>query len=263
MAMTERELTPRQEAALARLKALPVPPAPIVALSLLTRPPLEYRLTSLALPFLIGAALLSLFCFCLFSLPFLKVQETWVGAVPIRSGSVVQLLTEGSQVVRLPQEGILVLQGPAVLEFRELFRRLVSGKREGDLRLKEGELFFQMDPALPKRILIQTPLMAIQVKGTRFLISHRPLQGSRLQVIDGSVWAKPLGSEKGWERVPAGMELTVTSNGEVQRKALEQKKGSVQENIPGAATPIVQNDPNHGESPDPNGLGRTLWHEEE
>ena len=258
MMMKDTELTPRQEAALARLKALPVPPAPVVDISLLVKPPVGHRFFPMGL-LLTGTALF----FCLLLLPFIKVPETWTGAMTIRSGSVIQLLTEGTQVIRLPQEGTLVLQGPAALEFRRLSRRLVSGKREGDLRLKEGELFLQMDPALPKLILIQTPLMAIQVKGTRFVIGHRPDQGSRLQVIDGSVWARLVGSQKGWERIPAGMELTVTSNGEVQRKALEPKKGSAQKNSPGITMPIVQNDPNPAERPAPSGLRRALWHEEE
>lgn len=256
--VTEKELlTPRQEEALARLRQAPVKKPPLLKGMALIKPPLLYRLIPLAGPvaglFLIAGAVL---------LPLLEIPESWGGWLPLKSGGAVELSSDRTLAMNLPQiGGVMVLQGPGRMKVNYLGRRVISGWREGRFTLTEGQLYFSAQPGAPKQILIHTPLLTIRVTGTQFLLGYQAQQGSRLVVVRGEVEARIPGGNGGeWEPVPAGMILSVTPEGAIKREVLRKELPLDDFRLPAVSRRFGSS--SAPEDAPPMNLRRLLWYEE-
>lgn len=203
------DLTVKQKRALERLKEQAIPaPAPLQPQSLVL-PPLEYRVGIWLWQFGVPA----FFLLFLSVFPWIQVPEVWSGKMDLKSGSVIQLLTQGSQTVNLPRgQGKAILEGPATLEFQRLRRHLLSGRMSGELQLMEGGLFLRAKSAIPKEILIRTPLVVVRVTGTQLFVGHDPEGGSRVLVIEGKVAVKR-DIDAAWKPLEAGKKLVVHPDG--------------------------------------------------
>ncbi len=210
LATLNMELTPHQTTALARMKATPVPPTPALKPETLVSPPAWYTLIPLS-----SLAVTALFL-CLLTTPFIKLPQTWQGLTPLKSGSILELITPGRQTIALPnRQGFLTLQGPAILEFHNLGKTLLTGRTEADLTLNFGRLHMAVNPATPKLIHLNTPLLATRITGTQLFLTHHPKTGSHLLVLEGTVEAKGLKYGSDWKSIQAGMELRVSPKGAV------------------------------------------------
>ena len=191
---------------------------------------------------------------------FSYVPETWESSFPIRSGSIIQLLTGGTQVVGLPRgQGTLTLEGPAVLAFKDLRRNRFSGRHEGSLLLDRGEFLFRAHTDSPKQLLLHTPLMTVRVTGTELVLGHHPDQGSCLCVLEGKVLVKKQGGTD-WEPVQERMQLTVTPDGKMQRQPIPNEWRVEPLPLPADSRTGFLSDKPEQESP-PGELRRFLWYE--
>lgn len=249
------DLNQRQEKALERLCQAPVPRPPLLKGVALTNPPFRYRLIPFAVP--VGLLLLSA---GVLLTPFLTLPERWGGALSLKSGQALQLSEERTLAVELPQiQGRILFQGPGRMEVKRVGRRLISGLREGKFALAEGQLYFEAEPSSPKQVLIHTPLLTIRVTGTQFLLGHQAQQGSRLVVVQGVVEVMP-GTHGEWEPIPAGMILSVTPQGLIEREMLRKELSLDDFRLPAVNRRF-------GFSPEPEevpqvDLRRLLWREE-
>lgn len=249
-------LTAKQEKALAHLRRMPVPDPPLLQKGTLLQPPWIYRL----IPFSAYAAGLFLIAGVV-SLPFLGIPESWGAALFLKSGRVVELSGDRTMALDLPQiKGRMILQGPTRVQVKSLHRRLLSGRREGEFALAEGQLYFEAEPISPKQVLIHTPLLTVRVTGTEFLLGHQVQQGSRLVVVQGDVEALPLGSRGEWEWVPAGMIFSVTPEGLIEREVLRKELPLDDFRLPAVGQRFGSSS-GPDETP-PVNLRSLLWHEE-
>lgn len=240
------DLTLRQEKALEQLKRLPVPPVPAILKASLVRAPAWVRWAPIT-AMLLAAAFAGLM---FVRLPLTEGGSHWV-------------ISEGLQTIHLPLgRTTLILQSPADLQIRRIERRLLSGRLEMDLLLKEGDLFLEADPRAPKQIFIQTPLLQVRLTGTQLLIGHRPAEGSRLVVLRGQVQVKMPNSE--WSPLPSGEELTVRSDGTAARRPVQSTFDPAELQVqphPPAAAGVEDSESgpvNRTRGP----LRRMIWHEE-
>lgn len=256
MRMQIADLNPRQEKALQRLRQAPAPRPPLLKEAALTRLPLRYRLISFAAPLglllLIAGVLLA---------PFLTLPESWGTSLSLKAGGVIQVDQEKSLALDLPQiKGLIVFQGPGQMKVERLSRCFISGRKEAEFTLQKGQLYFDADPMIPKQILIHTPLLTIRVTGTQFLLGHETEQGSRLVVVRGEVEAMPHLGSGGWEPVPAGMILSVTPQGTIERQLLKKELPLDDFRLP-VVSKRFGSSSGPEEEPSVN-LHRILWHEE-
>ena len=237
--------TPRQQQVLRALRRLPIPPPPPLAPDFLKGAPLGYRLLSHRALLFAGFVFLTLF-----SAPLLTLPENWSGTVLLKSGVPIELEPGKTAAFALPRsQGTVILQGPARLTADHLGRNLFSAQVEGTLRLDYGDLFLKAHAGIPKQIFVETPLLHVRVTGTQLLVGHRPDQGSRVRVIEGSVFVHRVGDPARWRKLSADMELAATPQGLLFRNPIH---GASRE----SGTPFSPED-------EPViSLGRTLWHEE-
>ena len=249
MEYEEKVLTPRQQEALEQLKVMPIPSAPALELALLREPPWGYRFLTPGPLLIVGMGFLLL---TLFVLPYATLPESWLGPVVLKSGSAITLAAGKNCEIQLPRsQGICILQGPAHLAIDRISRNLLTGQMEAALKLSYGDLFLKVDPAQPKRIQIQTPLLWVRITGTELLVGHRPQDGSRVWVMRGTVWMKLSTDSGNWEPLMSGMEYATTPAGSALRKSY-----SSEESFP----PLPEN--KQEEKALPLNITGLLWHEE-
>lgn len=250
-------LNRRQERLLEQMSRIPAPRPPLLRKETLIEPPWVYRLLPWAGP--MGGILLLVAGFLY--VPSLTIPESWGGSLPLRSGQMLSLPAERSQAVTLPQiQGMLILQGPGEIQVERLSRRLISGYREGAWRLTHGQLYFDAESHTPKQILIHTPLLTVRVTGTQFLLGHELERGSRLVVVRGFVEVKPWHGQSQWELLPAGVVLSMTPQGKMERQILRQEFPLDDFRLPAVARRFGSSSvPDDAKAPD---LRRLLWHEE-
>lgn len=238
----QEEMTVRQLQALRRLALTPVAASvPRIPPEALKPIPWWFRAEQAA-P-LLWAALI----FCPLLLAFVHLPQNWSGPIAVKSGTIIELATQGTHPVYLPAgKGTFLLEGPGSVEFRRIRRHLLTGRDEGTIVLREGTLWFDGRSHSPKQIDLQTPLLSLRITGTQFLLEHRPLEGTRLRVLEGSVEVMELG---GWIRIAAGEKIWIDPAGN-RRPFLDP--------VPEPAPP--------GDAPAPpsdwDGQGPTLWYEQ-
>jgi len=202
-------------------------------------------------------------------LPFIKLPQIWQGITPLKSGSVLELITPGRQTIALPnKQGLLTLQGPAALELKSLSKTLLTGRTEADLTLNFGRLHMVLDPAAPKFIQIQTPLLTTRVTGTHFFLSHHPEFGTYLMVLKGQVYVRSFvigtsAEQPLWEALSAGIVLRVMPDHTVHRGRLHSTGEGALPTLPLRTPSSSVQVPSGGAAPQ--GLGRYrpfLWFEE-